>query len=102
MTRRPPRFTLWPYRTRYRSRNLLQTASQFEDSHLRPTPMAFGAALTAELWALLVMVCCKKSPANGKPIRGFAPDRNTTRLHSSHQIIAYAPFCFAIIQEISC
>src|SRR5258708_20088957 len=72
MIRRPPRSTLFPYTTLFRSH-------VHELRHpviLEPTALRRGAALQAEAqW-----------------VQGLR-DRKSTRLNSSHQIISYAVFC---------
>src|SRR5437773_5972836 len=64
MLRRPPRSTLFPYTTLFRS--LAQRV----------------AATTAAYLALVA-----------PPARGSAEDRKSTRLNSSHITISYAVFC---------
>src|SRR5258708_27755322 len=67
MIRRPPRSTLFPYTTLFRSRRgPLPTCSE-------SPPPALGSR--------------PQSPSAGG-------DRKSTRLNSSHQIISYAVFCF--------
>src|SRR5438270_10311901 len=79
MIRRPPRSTLFPYTTLFRS-----------------TAYAMGALTVyaaanglASLWA--------KALAREEAIRRFGPtaytDRKSTRLNSSHSQISYAVFC---------
>src|SRR5258708_11704455 len=63
MIRRPPRSTLFPYTTLFRS-------AVAEQSHREA-------------------VRNRKTPAQC----GTEPDRKSTRLNSSHQIISYAVFC---------
>src|SRR5258708_26923244 len=72
MIRRPPRSTLFPYTTLFRSRD--------PDPGLAG-PDAVGARPPC-LWAFP-----KGHVALGKR------DRKSTRLNSSHQIISYAVFC---------
>src|SRR5256885_11017707 len=72
MIRRPPRSTLFPYTTLFRS-----VAAP------APWPLAWRAA-TAER-ALCRSVCTER---NSRP-----PDRKSTRLNSSHLVISYAVFC---------
>src|SRR5258708_11502041 len=76
MIRRPPRSTLFPYTTLFRS--------IFEDGEL-------GAAD-----AIADRACL--------PVGAFGSyrDRKSTRLNSSHQIISYAVFCLKKKKEISC
>src|SRR6266853_5927966 len=70
MIRRPPRSTLFPYTTLFRSRDLI--AVPVEDQRL---------GILEESWQT--------------PFRRLAPprDRKSTRLNSSHSQISYAVFC---------
>src|SRR5256885_9097077 len=64
MIRRPPRSTLFPYTTLFRS-----------------------VMSTSDRWKVLEHKCrCIEG-------RGMAPDRKSTRLNSSHLVISYAVFC---------
>src|SRR5947207_12272274 len=63
MIRRPPRSTLFPYTTLFRS-------------------VGFGAATEQGLTVFVV-----------KDVRGKSIDRKSTRLNSSHTVISYAVFC---------
>src|SRR3989475_5827213 len=82
MIRRPPRSTLFPYTTLFRSRVAEGAAAQFGESAFALTLK--GAALT-ELGryreALAVLDQAVES------------DRKSTRLNSSHSQISYAVFC---------
>src|SRR5438552_11611489 len=78
MIRRPPRSTLFPYTTLFRSsfrigsiRMLLQH-SRREDLHRKERR------------------CCGRQALD---LSWFDRDRKSTRLNSSHQIISYAVFC---------
>src|SRR2546422_7850564 len=79
MIRRPPRSTLFPYTTLFRS-----LAGQVE-----PSPGTLCAAAAGD--------CCRSSrpePApspSGRASDGL--DRKSTRLNSSHGYISYAVFC---------
>src|SRR5258708_20283125 len=72
MIRRPPRSTLFPYTTLFRS---------------------VGRSITSGLYVrsagLLRMRCLRSRLASQAALR----DRKSTRLNSSHQIISYAVFC---------
>src|SRR2546428_4564102 len=83
MIRRPPRSTLFPYTTLFRSR-----VGQGE-----APPRRRRGALPGEL------------PEGGDA--GSAPDRKSTRLNSSHDQISYAVFClkkkkYNLQDEIEC
>src|SRR5258708_8161501 len=79
MIRRPPRSTLFPYTTLFRSLVRVLMKSRDAPAHrFSPRPSTTGAQeaqdrLLGELLA-------------------EAPDRKSTRLNSSHQIISYAAF----------
>src|SRR5258708_22160474 len=86
MIRRPPRSTLFPYTTLFRSR-LAQG-----DGHLRAegpegivTPAELIESATEFLAGAVVTV--------GSDQVKLWKDRKSTRLNSSHQIISYAVFC---------
>src|SRR5256885_13181550 len=72
MIRRPPRSTLFPYTTLFRS--------------LQPTAGVEQRSLVIEAVADLVT----DGRARGAVIHG---DRKSTRLNSSHLVISYAVFC---------
>src|SRR5260221_6832453 len=65
MIRRPPRSTLFPYTTLFRS-------------HFKPGSVEYERAILAIL---------------GGSKSGVAGDRKSTRLNSSHTVISYAVFC---------
>src|SRR2546426_7995806 len=74
MIRRPPRSTLFPYTTLFRSR-----VDQRRRSEGPRLPVgARRRSRVAELW---------------KGHRHRAEDRKSTRLNSSHLVISYAVFC---------
>src|SRR5258708_29683400 len=73
MIRRPPRSTLFPYTTLFRS---------------RPVPDALTVMQLSGSGRHLPFVAMKPVPDPDNCI-----DRKSTRLNSSHQIISYAVFC---------
>src|SRR5688572_33018496 len=80
ITRRPPRSTLFPYTTLFRSRRGFlrrvadaQLRKQPAVDHLRPLDHGRVAGASVEL--------------------GILQDRKSTRLNSSHSQISYAVFC---------
>src|SRR2546421_6787335 len=77
MIRRPPRSTLFPYTTLFRSRRLPRTRRQGGDSGREPYS--------------------RRREDLGRPRSGrgasTARDRKSTRLNSSHDQISYAVFC---------
>src|SRR5256885_7150952 len=86
MIRRPPRSTLFPYTTLFRSVHV---------------PLSVEAQLEARL--LMMAPNNIFSPSSGKPIITptqditlgcyYLTDRKSTRLNSSHLVISYAVFC---------
>src|SRR5256885_3344627 len=71
MIRRPPRSTLFPYTTLFRS-----------------------AAWIGGLQEHGVLGCAKHYPGHGRTTRdSHETDRKSTRLNSSHLVISYAVFC---------
>src|SRR4051794_41344191 len=86
MIRAPPRFTLFPYTTLFRSCGLDLLCAVPED---RPVPRF----LSATLWEFAGKV---DEPANSQRValRNLGTgDRKSTRLNSSHPSISYAVFC---------
>src|SRR5258708_27060370 len=82
MIRRPPRSTLFPYTTLFRS-NL--AASAWARSVLRPGD---------EILLTIAEHASNLLPWRLAAEQTGARDRKSTRLNSSHQIISYAVFCF--------
>src|SRR3712207_7945729 len=78
MIRRPPRSTLFPYTTLFRSRFLLATPARADQIFA----LKFQSAVTFAGWAFVVL---------GAPI--LIGDRKSTRLNSSHANISYPVFC---------
>src|SRR5258708_26132962 len=76
MIRRPPRSTLFPYTTLFRSDHMAQHLHPGETHGLGRHDLALGHGLQPAAKHL-----------------GKIGDRKSTRLNSSHQIISYAVFC---------
>src|SRR2546429_6463141 len=79
MIRRPPRSTLFPYTTLFRSAQAMQEARRCS---VRP-------------WGSTLPVSRIPSPSGSSRLRlaEFEEDRKSTRLNSSHGYISYAVFC---------
>src|SRR5258708_22656162 len=77
MIRRPPRSTLFPYTTLFRSRLVGQSPPGERTRFLFVIP-----AHDEEAGIRSTVASCKS-----------VSDRKSTRLNSSHQIISYAVFC---------
>src|SRR5258708_18294070 len=83
MIRRPPRSTLFPYTTLFRSEG--QAGLQAVN------PIELPAANHIVKWARDVTRPALDYVIGGWQLNGI--DRKSTRLNSSHQIISYAVFC---------
>src|SRR2546426_6005897 len=79
MIRRPPRSTLFPYTTLFRSVRRLRLGQRLhppvEPGRVDPVPLVLR---------------CLPGP---RPAAAAAGDRKSTRLNSSHLVISYAVFC---------
>src|SRR3712207_8770328 len=94
MIRRPPRSTLFPYTTLFRSRTGPRSGPRL-GSATRVARSGLRDGLVGE--AAFVSVVMLRSPGS-RPCR----DRKSTRLNSSHANISYAVFCLKKKQEINC
>src|SRR5258708_13527833 len=90
MIRRPPRSTLFPYTTLFRSRRQGRDARQ---GHSRGTNHQ-ALFQDHEPSPVLRMTCGLNSSTTGWKFRSQGGDRKSTRLNSSHQITSYAVFSF--------
>src|SRR2546430_9846074 len=79
MIRRPPRSTLFPYTTLFRSPSALD-----QDQELRRSPELVGVGDLEAVARDLAVVAGRG---------GETQDRKSTRLNSSHSQISYAVFC---------
>src|SRR2546430_13721153 len=81
MIRRPPRSTLFPYTTLFRSRNRVSNAEErifsFSTAEIVPAAKTLPLLSTSK-W---------ENPLT------ISSDRKSTRLNSSHSQISYAVFC---------
>src|SRR3712207_9009005 len=84
MIRRPPRSTLFPYTTLFRS---LLNLDDFEDETGIELPEGPYETVAGYLMARLGRI-----PEPGDVVE-HGPDRKSTRLNSSHATISYAVFC---------
>src|SRR5690242_21339591 len=80
MTRRPPRSTLFPYTTLFRSELVAQAAAGQAEG---------GASGGAKLRQVRGRILVGRS----QPQTWRSLDRKSTRLNSSHMSISYAVFC---------
>src|SRR2546422_6863974 len=78
MIRRPPRSTLFPYTTLFRSKAEERARRVLRDRQHGQPAAGYSEARVRK----------------GLPVRfRFRPDRKSTRLNSSHGYISYAVFC---------
>src|SRR2546421_9715306 len=87
MIRRPPRSTLFPYTTLFRSSQANFVWAQRSDRPVR--------AIFEELKRRRILVRYMSYPGYGDGLRITVgtEDRKSTRLNSSHDQISYAVFC---------
>src|SRR5258707_1841235 len=79
MIRRPPRSTLFPYTTLFRSRVSSEVASE-----THPKPQLTHPVILSE----------GRGRGRERRIAALPVDRKSTRLNSTHAKISYALFCF--------
>src|SRR5256885_12039326 len=91
MIRRPPRSTLFPYTTLFRSHEQDQRKIQELEQKLGVTQQAVSNVQTA---AIAVPVePLPRVPLDEATVNHNFSDRKSTRLNSSHLVISYAVFC---------
>src|SRR2546427_5466340 len=88
MIRRPPRSTLFPYTTLFRSREALRPGEAALDLHQRG--VGAGGASGVRGRERAVADARQRPRRVGEAAEG---DRKSTRLNSSHSQISYAVFC---------
>src|SRR5689334_23604911 len=84
MIRRPPRSTLFPYTTLFRSTDISH------DLNTDVKGVQTAITLFLLIMAILMIPCSKLTDRWG---RKRCLDRKSTRLNSSHSSISYAVFC---------
>src|SRR3712207_8112359 len=89
MIRRPPRSTLFPYTTLFRSQFSWDPANEAMDNEVRVLQARDGAG--APFATLLNFSAHTTVLGSGNT--GVSGDRKSTRLNSSHANISYAVFC---------
>src|SRR2546427_7297514 len=85
MIRRPPRSTLFPYTTLFRSRRHLLLVLLHAHAVQLQREVGGAAAFTAGIAGVAFAFGCRHAQWHG--------DRKSTRLNSSHSQISYAVFC---------
>src|SRR3712207_8148794 len=97
MRRRPPRSTLFPYTTLFRSTIAVWVGHDNADSKRRTLGRGqTGGKVAAPIFQSIVQAAwdhhAPKAPLS-PPTPQAAKDRKSTRLNSSHANISYAVFC---------
>src|SRR3712207_7173295 len=90
MIRRPPRSTLFPYTTLFRSRvGEGKLEYQIRGTHI------MKRIVTGTLLLVALGACASRQGSDGMTADGMTAtgDRKSTRLNSSHANISYAVFC---------
>src|SRR5256885_9663717 len=102
MIRRPPRSTLFPYTTLFRSEGGDQLLEELVIGKLYDFDLDVGLLLIerCDRFERCVFVALDRRDRDlGRLVRlvgrsgSLAPDRKSTRLNSSHLVISYAVFC---------
>src|SRR2546422_1219809 len=87
MIRRPPRSTLFPYTTLFRSIIVLQDPEFGDRVEIEIAERASPKLIVGDVDAIHV------TGAGGAAVSVSGRDRKSTRLNSSHGYISYAVFC---------
>src|SRR3712207_9249435 len=101
MIRRPPRSTLFPYTTLFRSLDTLLAAVDTDATHISAccdggytTNLPLAEVTGGKAWVAFAYDGAPLAPEHGGPARLLVPhlyfDRKRTRLNSSHANISYA------------
>src|SRR5256885_12127678 len=96
MIRRPPRSTLFPYTTLFRSSAAALALERSSRQHGQ-AQQAHAAALELALHAIALGGLAH---AAGQRVLALRRDRKSTRLNSSHLVISYAVFCLKKKKEL--
>src|SRR3712207_7900320 len=87
MIRRPPRSTLFPYTTLFRSHDRHVHEDEGEEDQVGAGDVRAGVVERERRHQRRVGAALRGS------VRSSSPDRKSTRLNSSHANISYAVFC---------
>src|SRR5260221_10306524 len=100
MIRRPPRSTLFPYTTLFRSVRDLVVGACEHQRLARGDGAAQGGHGAGRVEAVAAHARLRRGLA-GQPAVGVQVDRKSTRLNSSHTVISYAVFCLKKKKKIT-
>src|SRR3989449_7621670 len=93
MIRRPPRSTLFPYTTLFRSFGRIAAANALSDIYAMAATPLFALNLVGWPRDKLPFELLGEVIRGGADMAREAGDRKSTRLNSSHGYISYAVFC---------
>src|SRR2546430_12184178 len=94
MIRRPPRSTLFPYTTLFRSRIVLREPECLRPGgHGRSSTTLASAGGSPALRAIRQAAATRRTAPLPRDEQATFSDRKSTRLNSSHSQISYAVFC---------
>src|SRR2546422_3146565 len=85
MIRRPPRSTLFPYTTLFRSQELMGKLVRLRQAYVALPPKQLARVVAGSAGGFFTMLRAA--------LRLAGQDRKSTRLNSSHGYISYAVFC---------
>src|SRR2546428_9332657 len=100
MIRRPPKSTLFPYTTLFRSEQLVKGVAA-PSAKKFTSPVGKGAVATESV-TVAVQLAALPTGTEGshtRPVAVECLDRESTRLNSRHDHISYAAFCFEIVSR---
>src|SRR3712207_8645427 len=86
MIRRPPRSTLFPYTTLFRSAMSMTPPPNRQPPNQGVIILLYIAGVALVVTAIIIVL-------RGTGVLPKIPDRKSTRLNSSHANISYAVFC---------
>src|SRR3712207_8643969 len=93
MIRRPPRSTLFPYTTLFRSKSIGVTESQLKDFYKTQITTKYVGEKVSKDAKVDDKKAKKYYDENKYKFAEKPADRKSTRLNSSHANISYAVFC---------
>src|SRR2546422_5521434 len=91
MIRRPPRSTLFPYTTLFRSYIKSKDLRSFAQNEVNPEPVIDASYFRKDKKRLIGKTGLDTWPRD--TVASNLSDRKSTRLNSSHGYISYAVFC---------
>src|SRR5687768_17931419 len=93
MIRRPPRSTLFPYTTLFRSLHVEAEDARHFANERRDVPFFWIYVLAGEALDLVLEDILGQREHVSPGVHDLVLDRKSTRLNSSHGYISYAVFC---------